>query len=271
MSNQACSFDKTLLVSYLYEECGAEDRRLVEAHLAGCQECGEEIAAFRGVRTQLAEWAPPDEILGFRVVRQPEPARRWWWPLPVWAQAAAAILVAMAGAAATNLEVRVGGDGLVVRSGWSQPGSDATAASTSTAPRPASAETASAEPAAATVAALRAEMAALEQKLRQERSAPAAGAAAVATSAVAMPVDEQKLMTRVRPLLQDTEDRLRSEFGVRLASAVKEIDSRRRADFLQIRENFTELEGRTGIEVARTNSALQYLMRVSQSGGTVIR
>jgi len=270
MSNQVCSFDKALLVSYLYEECDGEDRRLVETHLASCQSCGEELAAFRGVRTRLAEWAPPDEILGFRVVRQREPARRWWWPLPVWAQAAAAILVLMAGAAATNLEVRVGGDGLAVRTGWSQPAPDVAATSSSPAPGPASVAT-TAEPVAATIVQLRAEMAALEQELRRVTSAPARGAATATAAAAVAPLDEQRLMTQVRPLLQASEDRLRSEFGVRLASAVNELDTKRRADILRIQEDFGALEGRTGIEVARTNSALQYLMRVSQSGGTVIR
>ena len=46
---------------------------------------------------------------------------RWWNTVPVWAQAAAAILVLAAGAAIANVQVRSGPDGFSVSTGWTQP------------------------------------------------------------------------------------------------------------------------------------------------------
>jgi len=117
--------------------------------------------------------------------------------------------------------------------------------------------------------AWRTALASLEQQLRRDFGArPAVAAPPAATAAAA---DEQRLLARVREIVRESEDGLRSEFGVRLAGAVTEFDTRRRADLVRIEENFGQLEGRAGIEAARTNNMLQYLMRVSQSGGTVIK
>jgi len=265
MSDRACSYDKTRLVSFLYEEDGADEHRLVEAHLAACQECRAEVEAFRGVRAQLSAWAPPEEILGFRVVREPERPARWWWPLPAWAQAAAAVLVLMAGAALANLEIRYGADGLTVRTGWSRPAPTAAVP----APLPASDLAQGRQAPADGAEAWRTALASLEQQLRRDFGArPAVAAPPAATAAAA---DEQRLLARVREIVRESEDGLRSEFGVRLAGAVTELDTRRRADLVRIEESFGQLEGRAGIEAARTNNMLQYLMRVSQSGGTIIK
>jgi len=43
----------------LYGEADAAARARVEAHLAGCDACREEMAALRGVRRDLREWALP--------------------------------------------------------------------------------------------------------------------------------------------------------------------------------------------------------------------
>lgn len=43
----------------LYGEADAAARERVEAHLAGCAACREEMAALRGVRRDLREWALP--------------------------------------------------------------------------------------------------------------------------------------------------------------------------------------------------------------------
>src|SRR3954471_6628035 len=77
----------------------AEQARF-ETHVQTCARCRAEVAALRGVRAQLARWAPPEP--SFAVVgRQPSgvsPASagrnpQWWRSIPVWAQVAAAMLV----------------------------------------------------------------------------------------------------------------------------------------------------------------------------------
>ena len=71
---------------------------------------------------------PPDAELDFTIVKKSElpPANvlrpaRWWSTVPVWAQAAAAILVLAAGAAIANLQVTSGPDGFSVTTGGCRP------------------------------------------------------------------------------------------------------------------------------------------------------
>jgi hypothetical protein len=70
----------------LYGEADAEIRARVEAHLAGCQACREEMAALRGVRQGLRAWRLPA-------------ARPSFSPrglvVPRWLAAAAALLLAL--------------------------------------------------------------------------------------------------------------------------------------------------------------------------------
>jgi hypothetical protein len=44
------------LVAYLYGESAPEEATDFRRHLAGCEVCGEELAAFGGVREDLGEW-----------------------------------------------------------------------------------------------------------------------------------------------------------------------------------------------------------------------
>jgi len=113
MKQQPPCDDKASLIAYLYDECDAAERRLVEEHLKNCASCTTELANLRGVRVALREWAPPDQALGFRVVRDEATVlrpSRWWGRgglrVPAWAQVAAAVLLLAAGAAIANLGVR---------------------------------------------------------------------------------------------------------------------------------------------------------------------
>ena len=105
------------LIGYLYGESGEAERARVEAHLASCPTCAEELAALSATRRELAAWAPPDARLDFRlaggVASSPRaggsgastdadvpPPRPWWsQPLPAWAQLAAAVVIFAAGLA----------------------------------------------------------------------------------------------------------------------------------------------------------------------------
>ena len=113
--------DKELLVGYLYDEIDHAGRRALESHLAACAVCRDELAALRGTRQHLAAWAPPESQLDFQIVSgAARPPRTWRFGSPTWGLAAAAVLVLAAAAAIANVEVRYGGDGLTVRTGWAR-------------------------------------------------------------------------------------------------------------------------------------------------------
>ena len=238
--------DKDRLVAYLYGEDMPADRAAVEAHLARCAGCAAELAALRDVRTRLAEWQAPDVDLGFRVVRD-DPARpgRRWWPLPAWAQAAAAVLVLAAGAALANLDVRYGADGLRVRTGWHS--NDSNRSSDSNDSR----------------------LADLERRLRAEfarAAAPTPAAQPVRAPAPAPAARDagEDLLRQVRALIAESERRQQRELALRLTDVVRDVDAQRRADLVRIEQNMGQIEGLTGAEALRQRQLLDYLVRVSQ-------
>jgi hypothetical protein len=86
------------LLDYLYEEASPADRREVERHLEGCEECRDEIRAFRNVREDLLAWGvpnPPSVWTPFA----PAPVVPWHRQVPAWALAAAASLMFVVGSA----------------------------------------------------------------------------------------------------------------------------------------------------------------------------
>ena len=125
MSIQFTCDDKQTLIAYLYGEIEPAARMAVDEHLARCRACAAEAAALGDVRSELGLWMPPHAELDFTIVKKSElppsnvlrPAR-WWSAVPVWAQAAAAVLVLVAGAAIANLQVKSGPDGFSMTMGW---------------------------------------------------------------------------------------------------------------------------------------------------------
>ena len=251
MMNVRCQ-DKERLIAYLYDDQSVEERDLVEAHLAECRACAEEIADLRGVRQQLTEWRAPEADLGFRIVKESAaaaPRRRSW--LPAWAALpAAAIVVLAVSAAVANVEVRYDGDAITLRTGWSRPTSarSATASSPSIDGR---STTASADD-----QRWRAELAAVERRLRAEFAT--AGNSSATSGAPAAP--NRDLLKQVQALVAESEERQQRELALRFAQLVHEVDSQRRADLVQIEQNLGQIEGLT----AQQSEMMQYLVRVSQ-------
>jgi hypothetical protein len=241
-------------VAYLYGEDTPQERSATEAHLAACRACAAEIAGMAEVRTHLGAWEAPAGDLGFRVTREPANgvAR---WRIPLWAQAAAAVLVLSAGAAMANLDIRYQpGGGITVRTGWSRPApaaADATAAArvADAAAKPAPAE-----------AEWRAALASLEQRLRTELAARPQAAATTAST----PASSEELMRQVRALVEASEKRQQRELALRLAQVVQDVEAQRRNDLVRIEQNMGQIEGVTGAEAARQRELLNYLVRVSQ-------
>ena len=241
------------LVGYLYDECEAHERAAIAAHVAVCAACAAELAALRSTRVQLAAWSPPDAELGFLITqreapqplefkRKATPQRARWFarPLPAWAQVAAAIVVFGVG---TLL-------GIATRAG---------------APPEMSAATVTQQGSSAGVSG--AALAELEGRLRNEIAAIRTTNQDTVTTAATSPSssgNEAQLMTRVRALIAESEQRQQRELALRTAELVRDFDSQRQFDLAQIQRNFGQIEGLTGAEVREQRELLNYLMRVSQ-------
>jgi hypothetical protein len=174
--------------------------------------------------------------------------RRWWRDVPVWGQAAAAVLLLAVGAGLARLEVRVDSGGLLIRSGWFAAGS-------------ATATTASADGAAAP---WRADLTALERRLeadvRRVSAAPAQTAREVHNGS-----SNDEMLKEVRALVAASERRQQRELALRVGEALRDVQSQRQADLVRIDRTLGLIQNDTGAEVLRQRRMLNDLaVRVSQ-------
>ena len=231
-------------MSYVYGgpgEFDRDERAAFDAHLALCEGCRTELAAFEEVRVALGGWSPPrlrsEGSLRFGLSGREAPApsrRKSWRDIPVWAQTAAALLCLGVAAGMANLDVHYGADGLRVRTGWS--------ASPAAGIQPAADAGSRVE-----IAPWRAELTALEQRLRTDlRQAPAGPADGSGAEAE----------RRVRTLVGESERRQQRELALRLAEAVREMSAQRQADLLKIDRNIGAVQSSTGREMLRQRSEM---------------
>lgn len=245
--------DHGALMSYLYDECTPGERRTIAAHLVICGACAEEVIALGATREQLATWTPPDAQLGFRIAAERarsnvlRPPRWWQRPMPGWAQAAAAVVIFVTGVALGALR------------GVTQPVSHGVLNS---ATRTSTGAVAVKIPASANAAPVtHADLVALEQRLRSEMSQPH-----VTTQNVGASPADQRILERVRAMIDDSEQRQRRELELRSAELVRDFDAQRNVDLARIERTLGQMDGTTGAEVAQQRQMLNYLMRVSQRG-----
>lgn len=179
--------------------------------------------------------------------------------------AAAAVLVLAVGAAIANVEVRYGGDGLTLRTGWNR---SATPAGAAAQPR--------GQPTTAQLTTVgrspwRADLASLERQLRREfANMPASSTPApvVVTRSTDRATAERDadLLRRVRALIEESERRQQRELALRLTDVAREFEATRRADLVRIERGLVGLERETGAEVRNQRELLNYLVRVSTTG-----
>jgi hypothetical protein len=244
-------------VSYLYDECAPNERRAISTHVAICRECAEELTSLGATREHLATWIPPEAQLGFRIVSDSpssnvlRPSRWWQKPMPAWAQAAAVALIFATGVTLGTLR------------GVTSPSDRGP---TGIVPQQVNATT----PAANTTSVTRADLAALEQRLRSELSPIRSTSTAVSASNTIDPAaaasGDARLLERVRAMIQDSEQRQQRELALRTAEVVRDFDAQRRDDLTRIERTMGQMDGTTGVEVAQQRQMLNYLMRVSQRG-----
>jgi anti-sigma factor RsiW len=253
------------IVAFLYDDLDAGQRRLFEAHLLTCAACHEEVSSLRGVRTQLARWAPPEP---FGVAGRSSPELRatsagsepWWREIPAWAQVAAALLFLGVSAGIANLDVRYDQNGLSVRTGWLR--TAGVAPSLSRDARIGGPGAVS----AANDAPWRSDLAALERQLKTEfhasqvsaAVAPAAQPVRVASSA------DAETLRRVRALLEESEKRQQRELALRVAEVVRDVNAQRQVDLRNIDRTLGVVRNDLGVEVMKQRQSLNLLYRASQ-------
>jgi hypothetical protein len=235
--------DKETLVAYLYGEIEAGTRREVERHLRGCAACTQEIDGLRAVRQDLELWQPPEAELGFAVVQKPaatvlRPSRWSRLSPPVWAQAAAAVLVLAAGAAIANVQIAYNASGLTVSTGWMtpraaepMPGVNSSAPGLDAAGAPA--PVALAPPAEDWRPAL----IALETALRDEMAAIKRASTADVRNAQALSPDGAALLRRVEAMIRDSERRSRQELALRITQVNRDVEGRRSAEMVRMQQD----------------------------------
>jgi hypothetical protein len=270
--------DKELIVTWVYDEANDHERATLEAHLARCTACAREVESLTAVRRQLAGWQAPALATAFQVQVVPRaaatpatlPPRQAWGRRLAYAAAASLVLGASAGIA--NLDVRVGSEGLVVRTGW---GSDAAAPAVA-APAPAVAEAPMPSPPVAAASALerpaepaaptteadarwRQALADVEARLERRLAEVAVPAPAAPQVRAASSEIDARLLARLQALVDESEVRQQQNLALRVSELARDFDLQRRADLVQIEQGI----GRLGIDAVQHQQMWDYFRRVS--------
>ena len=242
--------DKELLLGYLYDELPASDRQAFDRHLASCADCREEVSGLRGTRTHLTSWAPPEPDLGFEIVRSARPAPvRWWRTTPAWGLAAAAVLTLAAAAAIANIDIRVGGDGVVVQTGWNRTPAGAPA-----------------QTAAQSTAVTATELSALQQRLEARVKELEDQLASRQTAAVPVAANTGRMseadLKFVRQLVSESEQRQQGELALRILQVNRDTEAARRADVDRLLTAYRQLQGNSFATEQRQKALEDHFMRV---------
>jgi hypothetical protein len=248
------------IVAFLYDDpdgSGAERARF-ESHLPACARCQADIAALRGVRTQLARWSPPEPsfISGNSQSNLPSNVQsafsdqQWWRRVPAWAQTAAALLFLGVSAGVANLDVHYDQRGFSVRTGWSKPAAAAPG------------------PSPATAAPWKTDLTALESQLKNEiRAAQTSATAAPPARAITVSASDADVTRRVRALVEESEKRQQRELALRIAELLRDVNAQRQADLVKIDRTLGVVQNNVGIEVMKNRQQLNQmdlLYRASQ-------
>jgi hypothetical protein len=241
--------DKQLLIGYVYDELSPAERATFEAHLAGCDVCRQEIGGLRKARHHLSSWSPPEPQLDFQIIRGPVAApRRRLSFVPQWALAAAATILLLAGAAAiAHVEVRYDTQGLAVRTGWSRSDTPQTPGSQPVAAVQAVAADASSEQ-------LKADVAALQQRIRQMEEAQTKQLTQTAAS-----IRPGITAPELRQILAESEARQRTELAVQVSQIWKDFNAARANDFVRVQDAINRARGLTNVELNRQRNTIDML------------
>jgi hypothetical protein len=266
MTDISCTYGEgrdEAIIALLYDETDGSpaERSAFEAHVETCARCRAEIAALRGVRTQLTRWSPPEPINLQVGIGNSQSA--WWRQIPAWAQVAAALLFLGASAGIANLDVRYDQNGLSVKTGWSDRSGGSSRSGGS-----GRSEVVQVDPANAP---WKADLTALESQLKKEiraTQAPAAGSPAlVRTVSAGSSASDADVTRRVRALVEESEKRQQRELALRIAELLRDVNAQRQADLVKIDRTLGVVQNNVGIEVMKNRqqiNQMDLLYRASQ-------
>ena len=237
------------LLDYLYEEGDPTERLRIAKHLQECAACSVAVLEFQNVRGMLRYWTPPGSVLGFRVVQdsafsptsvasqtpgaavnQGARSGEWLAWLPAvsqkipWRQAAAAVLLFVAGMTVSQFTVDDEDGRMVVRERSARPAVNARASSITLPPQAVS-----------------------------DVTSPNPGVTPQPVPADRYPVDTELLLQRVRSMIDQSEQRQQRELALRLSQVTREVDTQHQADLLRIQQDFGHQQEAT----------MEYLVRTS--------
>lgn len=225
-SDKDCEKLKESMLEVLYQEADEPTEQAVRDHCQACSDCRGEFDGLRGVRRSLTGWVLPASLRP-RLAR-PHPAWR-----PVLAAAALVLLALGASLGLSGSELRYQNGSFAFRLGR---GED--------------------------VSRLLAQQEQRHQRQMEELKAtllpPAATAAAPASR------DNEALLRTVRQLIEEGQRRQTRALETRMAEIRRESDSQRRYDLAQVGASLSYLEGKTGLQMAKTTELMGHLLQASQ-------
>jgi hypothetical protein len=237
------------ILAYLYDEMEPGLRQAFEAHLSTCGACRADMAGLEATREHLGAWGVPDAraaSAGLRLVAPAAAPRGRAWAS--WGLAAAATLVFGLSAALANLEVRVGTDGLVIRTGWAQAGAGGAAQADAGQ--------------VSEIDAWQAELARVQARL-EELEAGIASRPGDLQAASGPFVSEAELIRRVRDAIAQSEARQQRAITGQVSQIIDAFDRQRRLDLAAIQQGMGQYQGLTNAEIARQSDMLNHLVRVA--------
>ena len=238
------------LLDYLYEEGDPAERLKIRQHLQECAACAVAVLEFQSVRGMLSDWTPPAADLGFRIVQDTslsapvhQGARSGWWrgwgpatyqkKTAPFLQAAAAVLLFLAGMAVSQLRVDYGGGALTLRTRSTEPTAASAAIRNASITLPAQNTNAAID--AAALERLRAQL--------EANDTPS--------------TDPERLLQRVRAMIDQSEQRQPRELALRLSQASRELDTQREADLLRVQQELGQQHDATMEYLVRTSGGVK--------------
>jgi hypothetical protein len=228
-----CESHRDALLDVLYGEADPVVARRVDEHLASCGDCRDELASLREVRGDLARWELPSGLRGPQPAARPVWRRGWWPP----AAAAAVLLLALGGAlglSGSELRYEEGRVSFRLGRGASSP------------------------PPSLASRDLEARLLALEARHQETLLAVKALAATPPAPG------GEHLLPRMERLIADSEARQALLLEARLEDQVERAEQQRRYDLAQVSAGLSYLDGKTGLQVARTTQLMGQILQASE-------
>lgn len=225
-SDKDCDKLKEPMLEVLYQEADEPTAQAVRDHCEACSTCRDEFDGLRGVRRSLAGWVLPASLRP-RLARPPLAWR------PVLAAAAVVLLALGASLGLSGSELRYQNGSFAFRLGRGEDVSRLLARQE-------------------------------ERHRREMEELKATLLPSAATAAAPASRDDEVLLRTVRQLIEEGQRRQARALETRMADIRRESEARRRYDLAQVGASLSYLEGKTGLQMAKTTELMGHVLQASQ-------